>query len=66
MDITNHEKFTLINCDNLHDFHLLIDFLNVNIVDPSHLIINFLNAKIDQNLIISDLNPFYLNWQKRN
>ena len=66
MDIVNHEKYSIINCNTLKDFTLLVNFLNDNILDTPHLIINFLNASIDKNIIISDLLPFYLNWQKRN
>ena len=66
IDVISYEKYSIINCNDLPNLNLLIDFLNRNILDCPHLIINFLKSNVDKNIIISSLVPFYLNWQKRN
>lgn len=65
MDIINHDKYLIIHCLK-QDFSLLINFLNTHNSDCPNIIINMLECDFDDNKIVSNLLPFYLNWQKRN
>ena len=66
MDVVSYEKYAIINCLNSNSCNLLIEFLNQNSSDCPNLIINMLELDMDEDLVITTLLPFYLNWQKRN
>ena len=66
MEICRYKKYLTINCKNLHNLSSLIDYLHNQTKTCPHIIINFLECDIDENIIISSLLPFYINWQKRN
>jgi len=66
MDLVHYEKYSIINCNSLNSFNLLIDFLKEKQTDCPNIIINMLELDTDENIVISNLLPFYLNWEKRN
>ena len=66
MDIKYFDKYSIINCNNLDSFNLLITFLKTQTTNYPNLIINMLNFQTDEGMVVSNLLPFYLNWEKRN
>ena len=66
MDLVHYEKYSIINCNSLKSFNLLIDFLKEKQTDCPNIIINMLELDTDENIVVSHLLPFYLNWEKRN
>ena len=66
MDIQYFDKYSIINCNNLDSFNLLITFLKTQTTNYPNLIINMLNFQTDEGMVVSNLLPFYLNWEKRN
>ena len=66
MDVIDHENYTIINCLNSNSWTVLLEFLNQHILDCPNLIINMLELDMDEDVVITTLLPFYLNWQKRN
>tara|TARA_Y100000994_G_C15663831_1_gene430704 strand:+ start:946 stop:1263 length:318 start_codon:yes stop_codon:yes gene_type:complete len=66
MDIAYFENYSIINCNNLDSFNLLITFLKKQTTNYPNVIINMLNFQIDEDMVVSNLLPFYLNWEKRN
>ena len=66
MDLINHDKYSIITCDNLTSFNSLINFLHKNSLNYQHIIINCLNSNVKDSVIVKSLLPFYLSWEKRN
>tara|TARA_B100001250_G_C19068806_1_gene473382 strand:+ start:77 stop:394 length:318 start_codon:yes stop_codon:yes gene_type:complete len=66
MEVLHYEKYAIINYLNYNSCTLLVEFLNQNSSDCPNLIINMLELDMDEDLVITTLLPFYLNWQKRN
>jgi hypothetical protein len=66
MDLVHYENYSIINCNSLKSFHLLIGFLKGKQTDCPNIIINMLELDADENIVISTLLPFSLNWEKRN
>ncbi len=66
MDLVHYKNYSIINCNSLTSFNLLVDFLKQKQTDCPNIIINMLELDTDENIVISTLLPFYLNWEKRN
>ena len=66
MYLDHQDDYIMIKCNNINAFNLLLSFLNENSFHFPNMIINMLDIDISEKMVVSNLLPFYLNWQKRN
>jgi len=66
MNIVKYDNCVVLELDESSQIDSLLNFLHSNSKTPKHLIINLLQSVIKNEMLITNLLPFYINWQKRN
>ena len=66
MKILKYDNCVVLELDKSSRIDLLLSFLNSNSRKPKHIIINLLKSGIKHDMLVANLFPFYINWQKRN